>query len=206
MQFTLATKKEMSQVFAEDGTVIPVTVLQAGPVMVTQVKTVEKDGYSAVQVGFGTRKEKKISKPVRGHLKGLRGFRSLQEFRVGEDASFERGQEITVEGFEAGQKVDVQGVTIGRGFAGVVKRHNFKGGPASHGHKDQNRMPGSIGATGPQKVFKGVRMGGQMGNKNSTVKNLEVIEVDAANNTIKVKGAVPGANGAVLRIQTAKTS
>jgi len=197
----------MSQVFREDGVVVPVTVLEAGPIVVTQVKDTEVDGYQAVQVGFGTRKAKNISKPVLGHLKDLGPFSVLQEFRTeGSETGYERGQQITAEVFEAGDMVDVCGVSIGRGFAGVVKRHGFHGSPASHGHKDQLRMPGSIGAGEPQRVFKGTRMGGQMGNVGSTVKNLEIIEVDPATNRIMVKGAVPGAAGSVVRIMAAKNS
>ncbi len=203
----IAKKIEMSQLFTEDGAVLPVTVLQAGPITVTQVKGEEKDGYKAVQVGFGARKAKNVSKPVRGHLKGLGPFAVLQEFRMeGDEAEYERGQEITAGVFEPGDMIDATGVSIGKGFAGVVKRHGFGGSPASHGHKDQLRMPGSIGAQDPQHVFKGTRMGGQMGNVVSTVKNLEVVEVDAKNNIIKVKGAVPGANGAIITIKTAKNA
>lgn len=207
MKFIVAKTIGMSQEYMEDGTVVPVTVLQAGPVTVTQVKTDETDGYTAVQVGFGTRKEKNISKPVRGHLKENGTFQVLKEFRTeGSDATYEVGQQVTVEQFEAGEKVDVTGTSIGRGFAGVVKRHGFGGSPASHGHKDQLRMPGSIGAGEPQKVFKGMRMGGQMGNKQATVKNLEVVAIDAANNVLKVKGAVPGANGAIVFIRSARNA
>lgn len=207
MKFIIATKGKMTQEFAEDGTVIPVTVLHAGPVVVTQVKTDDTDGYSAVQVGFGTRKEKNVSKSVRGHLKDLGTFKVLKEFRTeGSDATYERGQELTVEQFEAGQKVDATGTSIGRGFAGVVKRHGFAGSPATHGHKDQHRMPGSIGAQEPQRVFKGTRMGGQMGNVQRTTKNLEVVSIDASTNELRVKGAVPGAEGGVIFIQTAKNA
>lgn len=197
----------MTQEFTEDGTVVPVTVLQAGPVTVTQVKTEETDGYNAVQVGFGTRKEKNVSKPVLGHLKELGAFAVLKEFRTdGSEETFERGNIITVEQFESGEKVDVTGTSIGRGFAGVVKRHGFSGSPASHGHKDQLRMPGSIGAQEPQHVFKGTRMGGQMGNETVTTKNLEVVSIDAKTNTIRVKGAVPGAQGGIIFITSAKTA
>lgn len=196
----------MSQVYGEDGTVTPVTVLEAGPVTVTQVKSAEKDGYASVQVGFGSRKAKNVAKPVLGHLKDLGPFAVLKEFRTKEGAEFERGQQITAETFATGDVVDATGVSIGRGFAGVVKRHGFSGSPATHGHKDQHRMPGSIGAQEPQRVFKGTRMGGQMGNKQITTKNLKVVEVDAASNRMLVKGAVPGANGSIVFIQTSKNA
>lgn len=196
----------MTQEFTEQGEVVPVTVLQAGPVTVTQVKTVETDGYTAVQVGFGTRKEKNVSKPVKGHTKDLGTFELLKEFRVEDTAEYERGNTIAADVFEAGEKVDATGVSIGRGFAGVVKRHGFGGSPASHGHKDQLRMPGSIGAQEPQHVFKGTRMGGHMGAEQVTVKNLEVVAVDAEKNEIRVKGAVPGANGGFIFIKTAKNA
>lgn len=205
MKFMIAKKLEMSQVFGEDGTVTPVTLLAAGPITVTQVKTIDSDGYEAVQVGYGTRKAKNVTKPVKGHLKDLGPFAVLQEFRTeGNDTTYERGQEITVDVFEAGDIVDATGTSIGRGFAGVVKRHGFAGSLASHGHKDQLRMPGSIGAQEPQHVFKGTRMGGQMGNKTSTTKNLEIIEVDAKNGIIKVRGAVPGARGGYITLKLAK--
>lgn len=207
MKFILAKKIEMSQEFAEDGTVTPVTVLEAGPVTVTQVKTEDKDGYNAVQVGFGDRKKKNVSKPVQGHMKDLGPFATLEEFRTeGEDIEYERGQVITAETFEPGDRVDATGISIGRGFAGVVKRHGFHGSPATHGHKDQLRMPGSIGAQQPQRVLKGMRMGGQMGNKRSTVKNLTVVSVDPKLNRLTVKGAVPGANGSLIRLVTAKNA
>ncbi|MFH1426198.1 MAG: 50S ribosomal protein L3 [Candidatus Kerfeldbacteria bacterium] len=207
MKFLIAKKIEMSQEYGEDGMVTPVTILQAGPVIVTQVKTDAFDGYSAVQVGFGERKEKNVSKSVKGHTKGLGTFAVLNEFRTdGSEETYERGQKITADTFEAGDMVDVSGVSIGCGFAGVVKRHGFHGSPATHGHKDQNRMPGSIGAQQPQHVIKGMRMGGQMGNKNVTVKNLEIISADAKTNTVKVKGAVPGANGSIVTIKSAKSA
>lgn len=207
MKFIVARKKGMSQLFAEDGTVTPVTILEAGPVTVTQVKTEETDGYKAVQVGFGTRKEKNVSKAVRGHLKGNGPFAVLKEYRTDElPEGVEPGATFTAEVFEIGDKVDVTGTSKGRGFAGVVKRHGFKGGQATHGNKDQQRMPGSIGAQDPQHVFKGTRMGGHMGDEQVTTKNLKVMEVDATNNIIKVKGAVPGANGGFIVVQAARNA
>lgn len=202
MKFIIAKKIGMSQVFAQDGTVIPVTVLQAGPLTVTQVKTVENDGYQAVQVGFGSKKAKHTTKPMQGHLKDLGLFSVIKEFRTTD--AYERGQQITVEQFAAGDTVDATGVSIGRGFAGVVKRHGFHGSPATHGHKDQLRMPGSLASKRQGPVAKGKRMGGHMGVDRVTIKNLTVVEIDAANNILKVKGAVPGATGAIVTVKTTK--
>lgn len=202
MKFILAKKVGMSQVFAEDGTVIPVTLLQATPNVVTQVKTVERDGYQAVQVGFGSKKAKHTSKPLQGHFKDLGLFAYVKEFRTAD--AYERGQQITVEQFVQGDKVDAVGISIGRGFAGVVKRHGFHGSPATHGHKDQLRMPGSLASKRQGPVAKGKRMGGHMGTDVVTVKNLTVVAIDAANNILKVKGAVPGATGAVVTIKSSK--
>lgn len=205
MNFIIARKIEMSQEFGADGVVSPVTVLEAGPIVVTQVKNDESDGYSAVQVGFGSRKVKNISKPVQGHLKDLGPFKILKEFRVENDGGdYKVGQEIKVDIFAPGDYVDATGTSIGKGFAGVVKRHGFHGSPASHGHKDQLRMPGSIGSQDPQHVFKGKRMGGHMGAEKVTTKNLEVVSIDVDNNRINVKGAVPGSNGSIVLLQTAK--
>jgi len=206
MNFIIGKKVGMSQVFGEDGTVTPVTVLDVTPNIVTQVKNIEKDGYNAVQLGFGARKAKNISKPVLGHLKDLGPFAVLKEFRTEEGAAFERGQEIKVDTFETGEMIDVSGVSIGRGFAGVVKRHGFAGSPATHGHKDQHRMPGSIGAQEPQHVFKGTRMGGHMGAENCTTKNLQVVKIDVEHNQLLVKGAVPGSNGGIVVVVTAKNA
>ncbi|MCW1930372.1 MAG: 50S ribosomal protein L3 [Candidatus Kerfeldbacteria bacterium] len=202
MKFIIAKKIGMSQVFAQDGTVIPVTVLQAGPLTVTQVKTVENDGYQAVQVGFGSKKAKHTTKPMQGHLKDLGLFSVIKEFRTTD--TYERGQKLTVEQFTAGESVDATGVSIGRGFAGVVKRHGFHGSPATHGHKDQLRMPGSLASKRQGPVAKGKRMGGHMGVDRVTIKNLTVVEIDTANNILKVKGAVPGATGAIVTVKTSK--
>lgn len=207
MKFIVATKKGMTQLFAEDGTVTPVTVLETAPNTITQVKTQDSDGYTAVQVGYGVRKEKNVNNAQKGHTKDLGNFAGFSEFRTDNaEGEFERGQQVGVDVFEEGDMVDATGVSIGRGFAGVVKRHGFSGSLATHGHKDQHRMPGSIGAQEPQRVFKGTRMGGQMGNKQITVKNLKVMAVDAKNNQVMVKGAVPGANGSVIKLQTAKNA
>lgn len=204
MKFLIAKKVEMTQVYTEDGTVIPVTVLQAGPITVTQVKTAEHDGYQAVQVGFGTRKEKRTNNALKGHLKDLGSFSVLQEFRTTD--TYERGQKLTAELFVPGDMVDVTGTSIGSGFAGVVKRHGFAGSPATHGHKDQLRRSGSVGSQAQQRVLKGMRMGGHMGAKQVTTKNIAVVHVDAATGRIQVKGAVPGANGALVCIKTAKNA
>ncbi len=190
----------MTQKFGNDGTVIPVTKVVAGPCFVTQVKNQDRDGYTAIQVGFGAKK--KLSKSIKGHLKNLGSFRYLKEFRVSDQDAKDLtvGNKITAATFKPGDKVKVTGVTKGRGFQGVVKRHGFHGSPKTHGHKDQLRMPGSIGATGPQHVFKGTRMGGQMGSTPVTVTNLEIVEVDGAKNEIFIKGALPGARNNLLLI------
>lgn len=201
MKFILAKKLEMSQVFRPDGTVIPVTLLQAGPCVVTQVKNAATDGYKAVQVGFMS--VKKVSKPQEGHLKDLPKLRELREFRVDEKEEFslKRGDTIEASVFAQGDKVDVTGTSKGKGFQGVVKRHGFHGSPATHGHKDQLRMPGSSGAGGVQHVFKGTRKPGRMGGDTVTVKNLEVVEVRDGG-ILVVRGAVPGPRNAVIELRT----
>ncbi|MBU1036633.1 50S ribosomal protein L3 [Patescibacteria group bacterium] len=199
MKFILGEKAEMTQLFQSDGKVVAVTVVKAGPCQVTQVKTESQDGYKAVQVGYG--KKKKISKPLTGHLKSLPPFRYLREFRSSDDLNLTRGQEIKVNVFQAGDKVKITGLSKGKGFQGVVKRHGFSGSPASHGHKDQLRMPGSIGSTDAARVFKGKRMPGRMGSDRVTVANLEILEVDVQKNLLYLKGAVPGARGGLLVVQ-----
>jgi len=195
----------MSQRFREDGTVVPVTLVYAPKATVVQVRTKEKDGYSAVQVGAFSKKEKNLTKPELGHLKGLAPFEILKEFRLEDGENFARGGEIELTQFQVGDNISVTGVSKGRGFQGVVKRHNFRGHPRSHGHKDQLRMPGSIGGSrggrGKQEVPKGKRMAGHMGVDQVTVKNLEIIEIDQEKNILAVKGAVPGARNSVLYIQ-----
>ncbi len=201
MKFILGKKLEMTQKFLDDGTVVPVTAILAGPCAITQVKTVAKDGYDAVQIGFGIKK--KINKPQAGHLKGLDNFRYLREVRVDElkgKEDLKHGDVIAVDAFQVGDLVKVSGNSKGKGFQGVVRRHGFSGSPATHGHKDQLRMPGSIGSTGPQRVFKGMRMGGRMGDERITVKNLKVIEIDKNKNIIFIKGAVPGARNGLVEI------
>ncbi|MDP3004356.1 MAG: 50S ribosomal protein L3 [Candidatus Azambacteria bacterium] len=196
MKFILGKKIGMTQVFKGDN-VIPVTLIESGPNFVIQVKTKEKDGYVAVQLGFGTKKEKNIKKPQRGHLKKISNLKSqisnlrwLKEFRV-EATELKAGDEIKPEIFVPGDKVNVVAISKGKGFQGVVKRHGFHGGPKSHGQKDRHRAPGSIGASWPQHVIKGKKMAGRMGGDRITVKNLEIIEVDKENNLIAIKGAIP---------------
>ncbi|MBU1203350.1 50S ribosomal protein L3 [Patescibacteria group bacterium] len=196
-KFILGKKLNMSQKFSQDGRVVPVTVVEAGPCTVVQVKG-EKDGYQAVQLGFGTKK--KANKPMAGHLKGLNTFRYLKEFRLENAEGFERGKVIDLTSFEAGDKLKITSTSKGKGFQGVVKRHGFHGSPASHGHKDQLRMPGSIGATDSARVFKGTRMGGRMGGDTVTVANLELVEVDNDKNLLYIKGAVPGGRNALVFI------
>lgn len=195
MKFIIGRKQNMTQIFRPDGTVVPVTRISAGPVTVTQVK-LDGGKQVAIQVGFETT-SKTVSKPLQGHLKGLPMFRVLKEFQVTQAVN--RGDVIAVDTFAVGERVKAIGTSKGRGFAGVVKRHHFRGGPASHGHKDNLRAPGSIGAGGVQRVFKGMRMAGHMGDARVTVQNLEVVAIDPATNDIFVKGAVPGAfNGLVV--------
>lgn len=200
MKFLLGKKLEMTQKYSKDGKVIPVTMIHIDPCVVTQVKTPENDGYSSVQLGCG--KEKKPSKPKKGHFKNLEPKKTLREFRVKETKDFEVGKVVDASIFKLGELVQVIGVSKGRGFAGVVKRHHFSGSPASHGHKDQLRMPGSIGSKRQGPVQRGKRMAGRMGGERVTVKNLEIIEVVPEKNLLAIKGAVPGARGALLLIQT----
>jgi len=197
MKFIIGKKIEMTQVWQGDK-VVAVTRVQAGPCVVTQVKNQEKDGYQAVQLGYGQRKEKNINKPQKGHTKGLGSFASMREFRA-EAANLKTGDVISVDTFSTGDAIQVTGISKGKGFQGVVRRHGFKGSKKTHGNKDQLRMPGSAGATGPAHVFKGMRMAGRMGGDRVTVKNLEIVGVDKENNELLIKGAVPGArNGLIL--------
>lgn len=191
----------MTQRFSDDGRVLPVTVIAALPCVVTAVKTEERDGYAAVQLATGA--AKRVTKPLAGHFKELGSFARVREFR-GADVSGERGEKINVSVFAPGDVVDVVGTSKGRGFQGVVKRHGFHGSPASHGHKDQLRMPGSIGSKRQGPVQKGKRMAGRMGGERVTVKNLTVVDVDVKTNRIAVLGAVPGARGSLVLIQTVK--
>lgn len=201
----IGRKLGMTQVFNDDGGVVPVTVIQAGPCPVVQVKTTETDGYNAVQLGYGEVKEKHSTRPARAHAAkaGLETApRILREFRVQEPTEYEPGQEITVESFEVGQRVKVTGTTKGRGFQGVVKRHGFSGRPGGHGHP-MSRNPGSIGpGTNPSRVIKGKKLPGQMGDKRQTIRNLRVERVDTERNLIYLRGAVPGARNATVLIRT----
>ena len=194
----LGKKLGMTQRFSEDGTLHAITVIQAGPCTVTQVKTLEKDGYQAVQIGYGD--VKRISKPMKGHFGSMGPFRHLREFRVDDLEGVERGARVEVTIFEPGDKVDVTGVSKGKGFAGVVKRHHFSGGPKTHGQSDRHRAPGSVGAgTTPGRVTKGFRMAGHMGNRRVTARKLTVLAADQERGLLLVKGAVPGAlNGLVV--------
>jgi len=200
LQGFLGTKIGMTQIFREDGKVVPVTVIQAGPCVVTQVKTMETDGYEAVQLGFGDVKRR--NKPQAGHLKNSKLSRYLREVTTDDTSGFTVGQSIGVDIFEAGEKVDVIGTSKGRGFAGVMKRWNFGGGPRTHGQSDRARAPGSIGGgTTPGKVYKGMKMGGHMGNRRITVKGLEIIEIDTERNLLMVKGGIPGAPNGLIQIR-----
>jgi large subunit ribosomal protein L3 len=201
----LGRKLGMTQVFTEKGEVVPVTVINAGPCVVTQVRVAERDGYNAVQLGYEQVEARKLTKPQQGHLKAAGTLvRFLREFSADDPQTHSVGEIINVELFQAGQKVDVSGNSKGRGFAGVVKRHHFRGGPKTHGQSDRHRAPGSIGAgTTPGRVWKGQKMAGRMGGKRVTVQNLEVVEVLADKNLILVKGSVPGARNGLLQIRRA---
>jgi len=199
----------MTQVFDESGEVIPVTVIEAGPCFVTQKKTVERDGYTAIQLGFKEVKPKRLTQPERGHLRksNLPPLRHLREIRMseGEIEEYEEGQKISIGIFEAGEMVDVIGISKGRGFAGVVKRHGFRGGPKTHGQSDRHRAPGSIGqGTTPGRVYKGKRMPGRMGNQRVSAQSLQVVLVDPQRNLLAVKGSVPGARNGLLLIREAR--
>lgn len=203
MKFILGEKQNMSQIFNEEGRVIPVTVLSAGPVVVTQVKTPEKDGYASVQVGFGERKEKNLKKPVKGHLKKTGSFMYLKEFECGEDDTFTVGETLKADVFSPGDTVSVSAISKGKGFQGGVKRHGFKGGPRTHGQKHSEREVGSIGGGGRSggRVVKGKKMPGRMGSDRITVKNLKIVDTDPKTNTILVSGAVPGRRGTLVEIR-----
>ena len=216
MPAILGKKLGMTQVFQEDGTVVPVTVIEAGPCKVTAVRDSERDGYAAVQLAFGEVKQGKLTFAEEGHLKkaGAPPMRHLVEFRDievssagGEDgddggSSIKIGDDVTVAGFEAGQKVKVAGISIGKGFQGGIKRHNFSRGPVSHGSHNV-RAPGSIGASAfPARVFKGMRMPGQMGNKRRTQRGLEVASVDTERNLLLIKGSVPGAKNSIVEVRS----
>lgn len=202
----LGEKLGMTQVFDESGRVIPVTVVRAGPCVVTQVRTPDRDGYSAVQLGYGAVDPRRVNKPLAGHFRaaGVTPRRYLAEVRTDDAAEYTVGQEVTVEIFTPGQRVDVAGVSKGKGFAGLMKRHNFRGLPDSHGTERKHRSPGSIGACAtPGRVFKGLRMAGRMGGRRVTVQNLAVQAVKPDENLLLLQGAVPGPNGGLVYVRTA---
>lgn len=199
-KFLIGTKQSMTMEFREDGTALPVTVIHAGPCVVTSVRPLSKNGSMKVQLGFGA--SRKQSKARANQTKGKGMFRVLHEFHTDSTEGLEEGKSIDASQFVPGEAIKVTGVSKGRGFQGVVKRHGFHGSPATHGHKDQLRMPGSIGSTGPQRVFKGVRMAGRMGGTRVTVRGLEVVSVDAVKNVVVVKGAVPGPRNGVVFIES----
>ena len=204
MKGILGKKLGMTQIFTEEGIVVPVTVVEAGPNVVTQVKTVEKDGYNAIQVGFEDAKEKSLNKPQKGHLAAANVLKKhLKEFRVNAVEEFTVGQEIKADLFAAGEKIDVTGTSKGKGFQGPIKRHGQSRGPESHGSR-YHRRPGSMGACSfPGRVFKNKKLAGHMGSVKVTVQNLEVVRIDAEKNLILVKGAIPGAKGSVVTIKEA---
>jgi len=202
MKYIIGKKLDMTQVWKGEE-VIAVTRVLAGPCKVVQVKNIKSDGYRAVQLGFDEKKEKNINKPQKGHLKGLGNIKFLREFRLDKengDINLKKGDVIDVNTFNSGDIVKVTGKSKGRGFAGVVKRYGFHGQDSTHGHKDQERHSGSIGAGGVQNVFKGVRMGGHMGDTKVTTSNLEVVDVDKENNILYIKGSVPGARNSLVLI------
>ena len=196
----LGKKIGMTQIYAEGGNVVPVTVIQAGPCFVTQIRTQETDGYEAVQIGFD--EVKKLNKPRAGHLKNSKMVRFLREVKADNSSELTVGQQINVDIFVPGEFVDVIGKSKGRGFAGTVKRHGFSGGDRTHGQSDRMRAPGSIGGgTTPGRVYKGMKMSGHMGNVRITVKKLEVVQVDVERNLLIVKGAVPGGPNSLLTVR-----
>jgi large subunit ribosomal protein L3 len=203
MKFILGTKQYMTQVFDESGRVHPVTVISVGPIVVTQVKTKATDGYEAIQVGYGKRSLKKISKPVKGHMKDLGNFACLRELRIEGENPFKVGDTVDASIFSEGDMITVSATSKGKGFQGVVKRYNFKGGPRSHGQKHSEREPGSLGGGGRDggRVAKGKRMAGRMGGDRITVKNLKLIQIDAVNGALLVEGAVPGRRGTLVEVK-----
>lgn len=203
MKSILGTKIGMTQIFAADGKIIPVTAIEAGPCFVLQKKSVQTDGYNAIQVGFGARKDKNISKPLKGHLAkaGAKTVRYIKEFKVENVDEFQLGQQFKADVFETGEYVDVAGVSKGKGMAGGIKRWNFSRGPMAHGSK-YHRHCGSLSAKGPARVFKGRKMPGQMGRDLKTIQNLQIVRVDTEKNLILVKGAVPGPNKGLVILKT----
>ena len=199
----LGKKLGMSQLFDDDGNAVPVTLIEAGPCRVTQLKTQSLDGYTAIQIGYGATKDKHLSKPEKGHLlkSGEELLKYLKEYRVDNTSSYEIGNQITVKNFQVGQKVDISGKSMGRGFSGFQKRHGFSRGPMSHGSKN-HRAPGSTGAgTTPGRIYPGKRMAGRYGGKNITTKGLLVVKIDDKKNLLVVKGSVPGKPGSIVNIK-----
>jgi len=207
MKALLGRKIGMTQFFNEEGKAIPVSVIQAGPCVVIQTKTAKTDGYEAIQVGFGAQKESRVIKPLKGHFTKaqVKPLRFLREFRLNNASEYKVGQEISVDVFEAGEQVDVSGISKGKGFAGAIKRHNFSRGPMAHGSK-YHRRTGSLGALGPNRVFKGRKLPGRMGNDRITVQNLQIVKIDKERNLLLIKGAVPGPNKALLTIKASVKS
>jgi large subunit ribosomal protein L3 len=202
VQGIIGKKLGMGQIFADDGKVEALTAIEAGPCVVTQVKTRDKEGYNAAQLGFG--ESKRLNSPQKGHLKKLGQFKHLQEFRLADTGDIKIGDKIDVSLFKEGDLVNITGVSKGKGFAGVVKRHHFAGGPKTHGQSDRHRAPGSIGSTtSPGRVLKGMRMAGHMGNSRVTVRHLQVYKTDPERNLLLIRGAVPGAKNGLLLIKKA---
>jgi large subunit ribosomal protein L3 len=208
MKGIIGRKAGMTHIFGKEGEFIPVTVVQADPCPIVQIKTKEKEGYNALQLAFGHKRKSLFNKPISGHFEKAKvePRRVLKEFREDKfDKLFETGQEIKVDLFSVGEKVDITGISKGLGFQGVVRRHKFRGGPTTHGQSDRVRAPGSVGASSyPSRTFKGQRMAGRMGNERVTVRNLEVVGVDAEKNILLVKGAVPGKKNSVLLVKKLK--
>jgi len=198
----LAEKIQMMELFDESGNVTPVTVVRVRPNIVTEIRSKDKDGYEALQVGFGSKKEKNITKPLKGHLKKSGAFpKVIKEFKM-PAGDLKIGDKIEAAVFNAGDEVEVRGRVKGRGFQGVVKRHGFKGGPRTHGQKHSEREPGSIGSVWPQRVLKGKRMAGRMGGNMITVKNLKIVKIDPEVGLLYIKGALPGSRGTVIEIKS----
>lgn len=206
MKILLGTKEKMTQIFSKEGLVFPVTEISAGPIIVTQIKKIDRDGYEAVQVGYGQKSIKNVNKAQRGHFKELGNFRYLKEFRFSAGdglGEIKVGDSVNVGNFQSGDKIRVSAFSKGKGFQGVVKRHGFKGGPRTHGQKHSEREAGSIGGGGRAggRVIKGMRMAGRMGYDRVTLKGVEVIKIDLDNNKIFVKGSIPGRRGTLVEIQ-----
>ena len=203
MRGLLGKKIGMTQIFDSEGLSIPVTVFRAGPCFVTQIKTNETDGYQSIQAGFQEIREKHVNSPQSGHFKkaNIAPKKHLAEFKPVQNFEYKMGQMFSVSIFKKGDLVDIRGITKGKGFSGVMKRHGFGGGPKTHGQREHPRSPGSIGqASDPSRVFKGIKMAGQYGNKYKTVRNIEIVSIDIEKNLLLLKGAAPGANNSIVRI------